>query len=61
MYESDITKFLTQLKKERPTLDEEQRKGRALLWDRPAQDLEVTRTQQESRLPMKAYPYQTQS
>jgi hypothetical protein len=58
MYESEITKFLNQLKQDRPQLVEEQRKGRALLWDKP-QDLDTTERNQESRIPMKAYPYQT--
>jgi hypothetical protein len=58
MYESEITKFLNQLKKERPQLVEEQRKGRALLWDKP-QDLDTSKRQEASRIPMKAYPYQT--
>jgi Protein of unknown function (DUF3460) len=58
MYESEITKFLNQLKKDRPQLVEEQRKGRALLWDKP-QDLDTSERHQASRIPMKAYPYQT--
>ena len=58
MYESEITKFLNQLKKDRPQLVEEQRKGRALLWDKP-QDLDTSERQAASRIPMKAYPYQT--
>ena len=60
MYESDITQFLNQLKKDRPQLEEEQRKGRALLWDKP-QDLETTQANEASRIPMKAYPYQTKA
>jgi hypothetical protein len=58
MYESDITKFLNQLKAERPQLVEEQRKGRALLWDKP-QDLQTQLSNDASRIAMKAYPYQT--
>ena len=58
MYESEITKFLNQLKKDRPQLVEEQRKGRALLWDKP-QDLDTSERNQASRIPMSAYPYQT--
>ena len=33
-YTSDITQFIAQLKAERPTLEAEQRAGRALLWDK---------------------------
>jgi Protein of unknown function (DUF3460) len=58
MYESEVTQFLKQLKKDRPQLDEEQRKGRALLWDKP-QDLDTTERHEASRVAMKAYPYQT--
>ncbi len=58
MYESEITKFLNQLKKDRPQLVEEQRKGRALLWDKP-QDLDTSERNLASQIPMKAYPYQT--
>ena len=32
-YQSDVTQFLNQLKQQKPTLEEEQRKGRSLLWD----------------------------
>ena len=60
MYESDITKFLNQLKKDRPELEEEQRQGRALLWDKP-QNLETVLANDASKIPMKAYPYQTKS
>ena len=34
-YTSDVTNFIADLKKARPTLEEEQRAGRALLWDKP--------------------------
>ncbi len=33
-YQSDITLFLEQLKLNKPTLEAEQRAGRALLWDK---------------------------
>jgi Protein of unknown function (DUF3460) len=58
MYESEITKFLKELKAQRPQLVEEQRKGRALLWDKP-QDIDTSERNLASRIPMKAYPYQT--
>ena len=34
-YTSDVTAFIDQLKAARPTLEDEQRRGRSLLWDRP--------------------------
>jgi len=58
MYESDITRFLRELKQDRPHLGDEQRKGRAIWWDRP-QDPETTRRNQASRVPQAAYVYQT--
>ncbi|MGD9944249.1 MAG: DUF3460 family protein [Burkholderiaceae bacterium] len=58
MYESDITRFLRELKQRHPELEEEQRKGRAIWWDR-AQDLETQRRDRESRVAQQAYVYQT--
>ena len=34
IYESEITGFLKKLKQEKPHLEAEQKKGRALLWDK---------------------------
>ncbi|OGA96980.1 MAG: acetyl-CoA carboxyl transferase [Burkholderiales bacterium RIFCSPHIGHO2_12_FULL_61_11] len=33
-YTSDVTQFINQLRAKRPTLEAEQRAGRALLWDK---------------------------
>ena len=33
-YTSEITQFIDQLKADKPTLEAEQRAGRALLWDK---------------------------
>jgi hypothetical protein len=60
LYESDITRFLNELKRQRPDLDGEQRRARAIWWDKDPVDLEQARRQAESRVPAKAYPYQTQ-
>ncbi|GAA4416324.1 DUF3460 family protein [Quisquiliibacterium transsilvanicum] len=60
MYESDITRFLRELKGERPQLEAEQRKGRAIWWDRP-QDLEAQQRDKASRVPQQPYVYQTRS
>jgi hypothetical protein len=56
MYESDITRFLRELKERNPQLEQEQRKGRAILWDRP-QDPEHARQVREARLPQDPYVY----
>jgi hypothetical protein len=55
-YESEHTKFIRELMARHPEIGEDQRKGRAIWWDRPpmpaAQD--AAREQGE---PAKAYPY----
>ena len=33
-YTSDVTQFIAELKAKKPTLEAEQRAGRALLWDK---------------------------
>ena len=57
-YKSDITAFLEQLKTDHPELDEQQRSGRALLWDKAPLDLEERERARLSRVPQKAYVYQ---
>ena len=56
MYESDITRFLAELKRVNARLEESQRKGRSLLWDRP-QDPDTTRRFRDSRVPARPYAY----
>jgi hypothetical protein len=59
-YKSDVTSFIEQLKAAKPTLEEEQRRGRALLWDK-----QIDRTQaadnRDSRVPQQPYVYQTRN
>jgi Protein of unknown function (DUF3460) len=57
MYQSDITKFLNELKQQRPTLEEEQRRGRSLLWDKQPIDLEERGRQQASWVKQTPYVY----
>ncbi|WP_296657952.1 DUF3460 family protein [Paraburkholderia sp.] len=57
MYQSDITQFLNQLKQKHPQLEEQQRKGRALLWDKQPLDLDERERQQASRVKQTAYVY----
>ncbi|MFM8766330.1 MAG: DUF3460 family protein [Rubrivivax sp.] len=59
-YRSDVTQFIDQLKAQRPTLEEEQRRGRALLWDR-AVDREAQGEWREAHVPQQPYVYQTKS
>lgn len=59
MYESDATRFLKELKKTRPHLEEEQRKGRAIWWDKP-QDADTQAQFKAARVPQKPYVYQNE-
>jgi Protein of unknown function (DUF3460) len=57
MYQSDITQFLNKLKADKPSLEEEQRKGRALLWDKQPVDLEERAEHTASRVEQTPYSY----
>lgn len=56
-YTSDVTQFLNQLKQQKPALEEEQRKGRALLWDKKPIDLDERSEQQQARVKQTSYVY----
>ena len=57
-YKSDVTAFIEELKAKKPTLEEEQRQGRALLWDR-AIDSDAQAEYSEARVPQQPSVYQT--
>ncbi len=57
-YKSDVTSFLDQLKAARPTLEQEQQAGRALLWDKPV-DRDAQAEYRAARVPQQPYVYQT--
>jgi hypothetical protein len=59
-YESDITRFLKQLKAKQPDLERKQREGRAIWWDKEL-DREELKRQQAARVPQQGYVYQTQA
>jgi len=59
-YESEITRFLRDLKQANPTIEAGQREGRAIWWDRN-QDPDLNRRFRQSNVPQPAYVYQTQS
>ena len=61
LYVSDVSQFIRQLKAQNPALEAEQRRGRAIWWDKGPIDLERRREELDSRVPQPAYPYQTQS
>jgi hypothetical protein len=57
-YRSEVTCFIDELKQARPELDQQQRQGRALLWDKPI-DRELQAEFGAARVPQKPYVYQT--
>lgn len=57
-YESDITQFISELKARKPTLEAEQRAGRALLWDREI-DRGAEADWRDADVPQPPYVYQT--
>lgn len=57
-YQSDVTQFIQALKQTDPGLEERQRQGRALLWDKPI-DREEQARYRDARVRQQAYVYQT--
>jgi hypothetical protein len=55
-YTSDVTNFIDELKAKKPTLEAEQRAGRALLWDRDLDRSEQAEWR-EAKVPQKPYVY----
>lgn len=59
-YQSDVTQFIQSLKQAKPTLEQEQREGRALLWDK-AIDRDQQAQARQARVQQQAYVYQTKA
>lgn len=59
-YKSEITNFIDELKAKKPTLEAEQRAGRALLWDKPI-DRAAQADFRSAQVAQKPYVYQTDS
>ena len=57
-YTSDVTQFIGELKAKKPTLESEQRAGRALLWDRDV-DRQAVVEGRAARVLQQPYVYQT--
>jgi hypothetical protein len=57
-YKSEVSTFIDELKAKKPTLEAEQRAGRALLWDRQL-DRRALSAWQQARVPQQPYVYQT--
>jgi hypothetical protein len=56
-YESDVTRFLREMKQKKPDLERKQREARAIWWDKTLDPDEQARFQQ-SRVNMPGYVYQ---
>jgi len=54
-YQSDITLFIDGLKKANPDLEQQQRAGRALLWDKAPISLDEQHRTLESIVPLDAH------
>ena len=57
-YESEMTLFIKDLKAKNPGLEESQRAGRALLWDKKPIELDQVARDRESGVKQQAYVYQ---
>lgn len=58
-YESEFTKFLQELKQKDPELEQKQRAGRAIFWDKAPIDLDARKRGEESRVSQQPYVYQS--
>jgi hypothetical protein len=56
-YVSEITQFIRTLKQEKPYLEAEQKKGRALLWDKTPLSLDESARDEASNVPQQPYVY----
>lgn len=59
-YKSEVTQFIEELKSKNPKLEDEQRRGRSLLWDREL-DRDALSEYQAARVPQQPYVYQTKT
>ncbi|MDT8999294.1 DUF3460 family protein [Paucibacter sp. APW11] len=57
-YKSDVSSFIDELKAKRPSLEQEQRDGRALLWDKQP-DRQAQAEFRAARVAQQPYVYQT--
>ncbi|MGH6647143.1 DUF3460 family protein [Aquabacterium sp.] len=59
-YKSDVTQFIDSLKQRDPQLEDRQRQGRSLLWDK-AIDRDAQLEYREANVAQQPYVYQTKS
>ena len=56
-YESEHTRFMRELMEQKPQLATEQKKSRAIWWDKTPAQLDLRRRLDEGRVKMKPYVY----
>ena len=56
-YVSEHTKFIAEVLAQKPQLVDEQKKGRAMWWDKSPRDLDARRMMDEDKVPQKPYVY----
>lgn len=59
LYESDHSLFIKKLKEQNPQIEEDQRRGRDMLWDKAPLTLDEQKRRAESRVKQQPYVYQT--
>jgi hypothetical protein len=59
MYVSEVTRFLQDLKDKNPRIAVEQKKGRAIWWDKKPQSADEVEQLAESKVRQTGYVYQT--
>ena len=56
-YESEHTRFIRELLQKRPEIVAEQKKGRAIWWDKAPEEVERRRDMDRAGVPQKPYVY----
>ena len=59
-YESDHTRFIRELMDKNPRLEQEQKKGRAIWWDKRPRDLADRDVMDTGKVAQQAYVYQNE-
>lgn len=61
LYESEATHFIKSLKQANPALEQSQRDGRALLWDKAPLDLDARKELLDATVAQQSYVYQNKA
>lgn len=57
-YESEHTRFIREMKAQKPQLEQDQQTSRAIWWDKRPKDLAEQKEMDEGRVPLAGYVYQ---